>query len=183
MSETGEHPPMSDPECDSDDEGDHVREEFDQETAPREVKILTALKEQHNFFFPIANKRKRIKELMGGATKDRQSIKTTAILQLCAAETCLIHQILDSMGLDNPNQSKKKRLEVKHIQEAIQGNDALHQLIAQFPSVMELPENMLYTMKPAQYETLHDQNQGTTKFETVVHKAWEKAVKQMNHIV
>ena len=79
--------------------------------APQEIKILTALKEQHNFFFPIANKRKRMKELMGGTTTDKHSIKTTAILQLCAAETSLVHQILDSMGLDNQDQSKKKRLE------------------------------------------------------------------------
>ncbi len=184
MTDTEEHQAMSEPECDSDDEVGPAQEEYDQDMAPQEIKILTALKEQHNFFFPIANKRKRMKELMGGTTTDKHSIKTTAILQLCAAETSLVHQILDSMGLDNQDQSKKKRLEMKHIQEAIQLNVNLHNTINKhFPSVMELQENMLYSMKPAQYENLHDQNQGNSKFETVEHKAWSKAINQMSKIV
>ena len=183
MTETEEQEPMSERECDSDEEEEPVHEEYDQETAPQEIKVLTALKEQNKFFFPIANKRKRMKELMGGTTTDKHSIKTTAILQLCAAETSLVHQILDSMGLDTP-QSKKKRLDLSHLQQAIQSNINLHETIRQhFPSVMELQENMLYSMKPAQYENLHDQNQGSSKFEKVEYKAWAKAINGMNKVV
>lgn len=143
--------------------------------------IIKQLKDNGLLFNNLATKKSRMKELM--QCTDKVSITDAAVLQLCAAEQSLVDQVLDSMGLDELRRRGKKRLQIYHLQNAIQGNEQLQTLYENYkPSSMEKTRDMTEYLEPAKFNNLHDmqlaEDGESLKYYSADWKVWEKERKK-----